>query len=180
MPNWCFNTIKISGPTDEVNRFLGHTNNEPYPNSIPNILETHAPIGEWDHSVAVQNWSTKWDFDLNIGNPVVHPSGYCVVEGDFETAWSPATDGWKKIATKFPKLNFVITFIEEGMCFYGYDIYNNGQLVDEMGEDLPDIDGDSFDDIRENLYGFFDDFTHKVRTGNYAIGVKLLSEMIEK
>jgi len=167
MPNWCYNVIQISGPTKDMDKFVGASNN--YPDTIANILDKYAPLpgGEWDYSLAVENWSTKWDFDLHILHAEWSPAGHCIVEGNFETAWAPATDGWQKIATKFPTLKFVINFIEEGMGFYGYDIYRDGKHVDEMGADIPDdVDGDNFDEQYQSLHEFFDIFTDETRFAN--------------
>jgi hypothetical protein len=69
---------------------------------------------------------------------------------------------WKTIAAKFPKLKFIINFLEEGMCFYGYDIYDGGELVDEMGDDIPEP-ADNDKDIYESLYTWFDDFVDQTR-----------------
>lgn len=174
MPNWCFNRIEISGPTDEMDKLLGSENREVY----EKFFETHAPLPcpEWDYSIAVQNWSTKWDIDLNIQSMEWSPTSFCVAEGYFETAWAPATNAWKTIAAKFPKLKFIINFLEEGMCFYGYDIYDGGELVDEMGDDIPEPAGCNDNDIYESLYTWFDEFVEQTRFGHNIKSIRILGK----
>ena len=78
----------------------------------------------------VANWSTKWDCyetgdEWNVG----HASGNKPVTADlqYQTAWCPASKFWQAVSKLYPKLKFTHFFSEPGMCFVGFETYQNGK-----------------------------------------------------
>ena len=136
MPNWCNNTMHVSGDPDKVAKFVGdHTAVEfdaegtpigetvldfnavvPMPEHLKN---TKAPSDDgsenwYDWSVA--NWGTKWgacdaDHDYKKGstNVIYH----------FDSAWSPPVDWYEKAIEAYPDLDFDLEWEEGGMGFAG-------------------------------------------------------------
>lgn len=170
MPNWCINFIEILGPSADLRKFRSElqTSTSEYTGRFvhPEVLSTHAPLdGDWDYEEACRKWSTKWDFDLIVNSYIEDADGNAVLDGQFDTAWAPATNGWWRIAGKFPSLTFIVTFYEPGMCFYGHDIYENGDHVDEFSDDLPDfpVVDDDWESQWNKVVEFFDNYTDNTR-----------------
>lgn len=83
---------------------------------------------EWCSS----NWGTKW----NSGDARVSVEGvYKALHYEFDTAWNQPTGAINAFAAKFPKLKFVLTYDEPGMCFKGQMTWENGRLVAESYEE---------------------------------------------
>jgi hypothetical protein len=138
MPNWCQNTLSISGNKNEINKVLELIRgNEtafdlnkviPMPEEFKN---TASPVpddqkvlqkqlakkygsGNW-YDWSLNNWGTKWNTN---GAEIIDDSGtsvkiYC------DTAWSPPVPVVKALSKKFPKIRFVLSYCEPGMCFAG-------------------------------------------------------------
>lgn len=89
------------------------------------------------------NWGTKWgDSDTFIVDeePFVTPDGRAHIEFGFQSAWSPPIEGIAHIATMFPTLEFGLAYYEEGMDFYGFTTFIDGDPIDNC-EQISDIDG---------------------------------------
>lgn len=106
--------------------------------------------GTWDwYTWRLTNWGCKWS-DTNthvytnakdrssVENPLVD-SFYCSAQ--FQTPWAPPEPAIQTISGMFPKLTFVISYVEEGMGFYGAACFIAGELAGEAGGQCEDIDG---------------------------------------
>lgn len=137
MPNWCMNNLLVAGPQEDVERFSNGLDG-----GTKNILTTYAPLptenNEWDYSIAVDTWGTKWDFDFTERSQQTI-DGTTMLYASFDTAWAPPTDGFVKISETFPTLKFVVTYFEPGMGFYGYDVFVDGSVVNSFGDNMPDF-----------------------------------------
>lgn len=138
MPNWCENSLTISGPLEILKELeevqLSFQKLFPCPQEL---LETSAPAvyndkekaeinkekygyPDW-YSWQVANWGTKWDIsiqsiDLDEG---VDGKGYLTV--GFDTAWSPPVEAMRKIFEKYKGkgLKIEMEYFEPGCSFIG-------------------------------------------------------------
>tara|TARA_R100001460_G_scaffold58917_1_gene98736 strand:- start:46 stop:435 length:390 start_codon:yes stop_codon:yes gene_type:complete len=115
MPNWCNNTIELSGPKDKIKAIFDKAKaddrllNQLYP--MPEALrETTSPTPQegqagykgpqpvvdgydnW-YDWAVNNWKTKWDVDLE-GLEYREEGDTGIIQGWFDSAWSPPTGAY--------------------------------------------------------------------------------------
>ena len=153
MPNWCDNTIQISGNADAIKRLKefvgrpltqdGEEIKEPLyslanimpstPDATPMLGEMSKSTGhdDWYHN-NINTWGTKWDV---CGN--VYMSNY--TEGDesisysFDSAWSPPTPTTERLSEIFPELIITHTYYETGCDFWGIETYKAGEMTDEVG-----------------------------------------------
>ena len=105
MPNWCNNTITLTGPKDKVKKIFDEAKKEDcllnllYP--MPSALEgTTSPapkegkvqplvdgFDNW-YDWRVQNWGSKWDVDTdNLEYREEDDQG--IIQGWFDSAWAP-------------------------------------------------------------------------------------------
>lgn len=133
MPNWCHNTLWVSGSADEVAAFIDHSKTDEAPLSF----EADVPIPEDDDSpyAFIDRWGTKWDasfgqygfFALGADEADVDVSmtslGAVVTENavvyKFETAWSPPLSWLEAAAECWPGLSFRLRWAEVGMAVAG-------------------------------------------------------------
>jgi len=156
MPNWCDNTISISGNPVSIKNLKefvgrpvvqdGEEIKEPIyslanimpstPDSPPLLGEMSKSTGheDWYHN-NINSWGTKWDV---CGN--VYMSNY--KEGDesigysFDSAWSPPTPTTERLSEIFPELTIEHKYYESGCDFWGIETYKAGELVSEEGGEL--------------------------------------------
>jgi len=148
MPNWCFNTINVSGPRHEVKKFLKavSSNQEnrhldfngvvPMPEEIrdtnsPNLNEELSKIlikkygsEDW-YSWTLKNWGTKWNPECLDGwdETFSEENKTLDITINCQTAWSPPTEFLINASKIYPALVFSNDFYEEGNCFVGqYEI----------------------------------------------------------
>lgn len=83
----------------------------------------------------VENWGTKWNsYGVGVGRP--DENTLCV---DFDTAWSPPLPIIGKLGEMYPNARFELEFREEGMCFEGGFICENGKVLESWsGEFTPE------------------------------------------
>lgn len=86
----------------------------------------------------IENWGTKWDADETlILEDSVDELYLC-----FNTAWAPPTEWLKKVSLKFPNLNFVMDYMEEGQGYCGVLDISDGEIKEENGNtEFIDQDG---------------------------------------
>ena len=115
MPNWCNNTLDISGDEAEIKRFK--ENAESYEDKQHLSLEKLYPIPEKEnwYNWHVENWGTKWDVDGELINESSETLDYV-----FDSAWTPPIEAFTKISLDYPTLRFKLEFEETGMEFAGY------------------------------------------------------------
>ena len=81
MPNWCDNSVTISGPKDQLNRIRKAVANG-------SLFEEFVPIPKDypEHVSFAGLWGTKWD--LPADEYTVHDHGQTITLA-FYSAWSP-------------------------------------------------------------------------------------------
>ena len=157
MPNWCDNTIIITGEpvlVKGLKEFVGRAVVLPdgeviekpiyslanimpsSPDSPPFLGEAFKSSGQedWYHN-NINSWGTKWDV-----------SGDCYMndykEGDnhisysYQSAWSPPTPTTQRLSEIFPELTITHKYYESGMDFWGIQEYQGGEQISEEGGEL--------------------------------------------
>lgn len=148
MPNWCTNTLTVTGPAKEIKRFITEATSLPiegihseelfvklldgpiddgeyldFNNLVPKpkkIVEApYTNVGyNWEH----KNWGVKWgasDSEIDIINDRK-------VVYNFMTPWGTADQFFIKVSKKFPSLKFVTDSEEPGGDFFCVSQFSNG------------------------------------------------------
>ena len=130
MPNWCSNTLRISGPNEDVSRFKQQAAGiSPWPDNEGaehSILNFHSLVPvpadvlaagynntgcEWER----EHWGCKWGAcEVRLADESDGQIMY-----DFDTAWAPPVPFLKKLAPQWPTLTFLLDYEELGTGFKG-------------------------------------------------------------
>ena len=162
MPNWVFNTLKVSGDSEELARFKAQAS-QPYESRHPR-LEQNLSNGSWEfvpgvstvegdllfwnfikpddldsyfegenwYDWNVRNWGCKWEARSELED---ESEGELIYS--FDTAWSPAEAVFHHMVRQFPALDFELRYSEEQG--WGGEVHGSGGtwwVVDEW--DIPD------------------------------------------
>ena len=130
MPNWCSNSVLITGASEEVSRLVDFVKDEHSTFSlnkmIPRPLEEEENWYEWN----CKNWGTKW----NIAEvSVSEKEGE--VTFDFDSAWSPPIPAVIALAGAFPMLKIVHMYAEPGVVFGGIITMQGTDVESVQAED---------------------------------------------
>ena len=145
MPNWCFNQLMVTGPTEDVGRLLAVVDDRGNPDRalrtalslrridpMPAELEQQTekpkgePVDDW-YDWCIAHWGTKWDVvtdlidDLDLG-------GTRTLTFVFDSAWSPPIQAIGTLAGRFPACELVLQFAESGCDFEGEYHWSRGDL----------------------------------------------------
>lgn len=134
MPNWCDNTITISGPRDKIRTLMTLATTKkgllnamvPQPDNIfldnlgqkeRELCKSQGIPNWYDWNVA--NWGTKWDVDTDglefndLGDGTAEIAGY------FESAWAPPVTAYFEFLKQNPDCDIAAYYYEPGMDFAG-------------------------------------------------------------
>ena len=153
MPNWCSNTIVVSGnDLTKFREFLGDGEGflskiAPTPQPLVDTVSGWSGNPEEQKKVEEQQaanllqygfkdwydwnigtWGTKWDVNAEIDDG---SSIDTQIIFSFESAWAPPQKAISLLAQKFPELSFRHSFLEEGMGFVGVDEYEQGGVSNQ-------------------------------------------------
>jgi hypothetical protein len=150
MPNWCENSLTISGPLEILKELeeaqLSLEKLFPCPKEL---LETKSPAiyndkekGELNtekygypdwYSWQVANWGTKWDLSLHSLDLDEGVDGKGYLCAGFDTAWSPPVEAMKKIFEKYKGrgLKIELEYFEPGCSFIGKVTANDEDDFDD-------------------------------------------------
>lgn len=151
MPNWCENDVLIRGSKHDVNEYIEKytTDGSMDFDKIVPMPKEYLDDERW-YNWRVENWGTKWNIDKESGNWDFHgDDDVSIVEGTFETAWSPPMEALHKLSELCPNLEIELTFSEEGMQFQGKYIFSAGateEVYYRTGDDFISPWGDDEDD----------------------------------
>ena len=122
MPNWCYNSMKITGTISEITRLkqtcIRTDENKQAQLDFSAIVPL--PEGGW----AREHWGTKWnasDFRVTVDAPGCY-------EFHFYTAWTPPVPVWEKMAKMFPALEFSLSGVDEQSDFAFEGTIQDGKL----------------------------------------------------
>ena len=150
MPNWCNNTLTVTGPESAVEDFRAASTTDGDHLSFNRLV----PVPQDDDRLgtATRRWGTKWDLEGSDEIVFDQPGA---VGWRFNTAWSPPTEWLLAAAKQFPDVTFVLEY-DEGGCDFA------GRLTIAGGETDPDnsFEGSSYSwnpcgepDCDESTYG---------------------------
>lgn len=129
MPNWCFNSLSVTGPAADLENFIIKASGNNTAETLS--LDALYPLPEdedW-YEWQTTNWSTKWDInkedlsmykELDVGH----------VSYSFPTAWSPPVNWLIKVCKDFPELSFELIYEESGEGYAGVMSCVNGVAED--------------------------------------------------
>ena len=137
MPNWCYNTLTVSGEKEDVVRFRKENKEKDVNNKIKDVplsfIKAIPYKGNWNHEWCIKNWGTKWDVsDVETQLNEINDTD---IQYNFNTAWVPPEKWFRFIVKKYPKLYFHLEYEEEGIGFSGEIIAENGEIVEEVYEE---------------------------------------------
>jgi len=133
MPNWCNNTITLTGPKEKItaiyekakedNALLqqlypmptqleGTTSPAPKEGKVQPLVDGHDNWYDW----RVDNWSTKWDVDVE--GLELSDDG-TTITGWFDSAWSPPIGAYEHFLTENEDCSISSLYYEGGMDFAG-------------------------------------------------------------
>ena len=139
MPNWCENTLTISGPNEDIAKFIEENHNPKEDNSpksfLPLDFTKSAPItaGQKEnesYNWKAENWGTKTNSNAAIHgqasslSPREQLETYWLVDDqeaiiDFETAYAPPIPWLETVAAKYPTIYFMLEYREIGSGIEG-------------------------------------------------------------
>lgn len=97
----------------------------------------------------LSNWGTKWDVNDKHG-PKMEIKGHkssgarqvwnrkkriCLT---FDSAWSPPSEGIRKISGDYPSLTFILRYAEAGMVYAGTEVFSGGACTHHEEGDVDD------------------------------------------
>lgn len=162
MPNWCENSIEVTGPAGDIARFVGIgigpddpekdreledyrdiTNNRdveswrisryyPTPDNVEDAYDWH-----------VEHWGTKWDCGCYASSFDV---GSNYFNASFLSAWDPPVEWLRHVQRDFPTLRFKLLYVESGTDFSGIAYTqqtDTREIEDEMENEIAYRDGDN-------------------------------------
>lgn len=147
MPNWCENTLNISGNEKDIKKFMEQAKDEdtdlslnkfvPMPEELESVVspckedpDRMAKYGynDW-YDWSIGEWGTKWDVEAEL---IYGDEGY--LHYTFDSPWSPPIKWLKKVSAMYPDLNFSLKYDEPGMGFMGIAKARNGEVDDRCLE----------------------------------------------
>jgi len=136
MPNWCDNTISISGPAEKLspiftklkeddssglcsilhpmpeNTFMGNLGQD----ERKKCAEENIP--NW-YDWCVSNWGTKWDTSDGDWTYEDAGDGNAILTGSFQSAWGPPVGVYTHCQEAHPDLHIEAMYYEGGCAFAG-------------------------------------------------------------
>lgn len=110
-----------------------------HPDFLKKAREERKKSNHW-YDWNIENWDTKWDVQLEPERIEIqqNPSDNSFFFiWQFDTAWSPATCVYYKMAERFPNLHFEFEITEEANFYAARLIFKDGQPYSEDWADNP-------------------------------------------
>ena len=156
MPNWCETEAVITGPEDDVLRFVngvkdnlivssyfpcpeelavttsGFFADEEKQKELEKMYEkniTEYGFKDW-YEWQYENWGTKWgDCGTYFEHRGMMENGLCEQIITFRSAWGPLDKAFLHISKMFPNLEFLFHHDEEAGFFEALTVIKNGSVV---------------------------------------------------
>jgi len=147
MPNWCNNSITITGPVETVKQLWedAKTAHEgefgllsamsPMPKELNDTVADGSEGMNW-YNWRVSNWGTKWDISDEGLEFIDNGDGTASIDGWFDSAWAPPIEAYNTFLDDMDNCSLEASYYEPGMDFGGF--YRNGDDI-------------YFEDIQEQL-----------------------------
>jgi hypothetical protein len=174
MPNHVDNRLTITGDKTELMRFVSatHEGGNDYnfnklvpldpraskeirnerPDGTVQVFSafSNAEDGFDGYQNAIDMWGSKWGaYDIQPSgawHEILATEDYHDITFSYQSAWSPAGKLIRRISAQFPTLAFGTWYTEEGMGFAGWELYKNGELVDDGDVSLSDVPAYDWED----------------------------------
>ena len=166
MPNWCNNSITISGSTETVKTLWENAQEGegllqamvPPPENM-----FHGNLGEAERRECaekgipnwydwnISNWGTKWDVSLEGLEFEDNGDGTASISGWFDSAWAPPIEAYSTFCDMMDGVFLEAYYEESGMCFVGC-------WSSEGGDDYYEYSEYSSDNIRDNIPEYLVDY----------------------
>ena len=168
MPNWCNNTITLTGPKEKItaiyekakedNALLqqlypmptqleGTTSPAPKEGKVQPLVDGHDNWYDW----RVDNWSTKWDVDVE--GLELSDDG-TTITGWFDSAWAPPIGAYEHFLTNNEDCSISSLYYEGGMDFAGkWEDFADMTVTpgDFTADEMEDPNSGLIYDINENF-----------------------------
>jgi len=143
MPNYCENTLIVTGDPDEVTLFVKQQHTTQYESwngeivKADNVLDflVVAPYpvnrdkeGDGWYDFCLNNWSVKWQPDV-LYHEHMEDAGEAFYT--FTTPWRDPEQWLMRVSRLYPKLTFSLTYFEPGMFFAG-GYHMSGEYVERF------------------------------------------------
>lgn len=131
MPNYCSNTLEISGHPFLMKEFMNAYTNEghfdfakitPMP-SEEELLNMGTNSYDW----SIENWGQKWYIDRADWEDWDDT----FYRAAFDTAWGPCTPVILKLIELCPGFDFTFEYYEPGCAFLGWIYASDGEVYDD-------------------------------------------------
>jgi hypothetical protein len=146
MPNWCGNTLTITGNKASIRKFREMAVGDGTELSLNNFIPTPTDMLSSDgwYGWRLENWGTKWDVDASVIEEDENHIDY-----RFDSAWSPPIEWLGEVSKQFPDLYFKLVYREDGCGFMGYIEVENGNTISREDMDTisvwSQVEADGFD-----------------------------------
>jgi hypothetical protein len=164
MPNWCHNTLEVTGDSEDIIAFINKARRSPDERDQPLFFTNFVPEPEYSEEQEggtmpvwwhwrIENWGTKWEptFEtpaIALGASEAEPgaekerlsledapNGEMRVSYEFDTAWAPPIQVIFAASRQHPDLHFRLTYGEPGDGYGGLIEIVGGLIVaEEDGE----------------------------------------------
>jgi len=160
MPNWCNNSITISGPTETIKELWDDATAEegglldamaPMPASLNDTVADGSEGMNW-YNWRVSNWGTKWDVSTEGLEFIDNGDGTACITGWFESAWAPPIGAYEQFCDDMDNCSLEASYHEPGMDFAGFYVDGDDEYLENLHEEfeLPE-------DERSDLYNRLDE-----------------------
>lgn len=126
MPNWCENTLTVSGETKDLAKFKRRAKAKNTALSLNKLLPLPKKQEANWYNWHIENWGTKWDVEAEL---IAESNEYITYE--FMSAWSPPVIWLETISEQYPALDFTIKYDEPSMGYMGLATASQGVLSDK-------------------------------------------------
>jgi hypothetical protein len=147
MPNWCSNSITITGPVEKIQALRAVSIDK-------GLLEAMAPLGDWEYDRAVEAWGTKWDISNEGLEYEDNGDGTATIGGWADSAWAPPVEAFQTYSNANPEVTMELQYFEPGMAFIGVWDNTGGDAYWDKLDELLDTTAEE-DAV---LYGLLEDF----------------------
>lgn len=169
MPNWCHNSLAVSGPPEELQSFAEQVRGEEQPLSFAALVPEPAGLLErpmlgsetfnpdlpdaqldW-YGWRVRHWGTKWearfegpavalgDSDAQVGPASGHQQLGSELHYGFYTAWSPPMPWLLAASRHFPQLTLELQWAEPGADAAGRYGVRDGQVLAKVDLEVDQV-----------------------------------------
>ena len=122
MPNWCNNSITITGPAEKIAALWARASAGAEGTALLNAMRpmpAELLEGEAWYGWRVENWGTKWDIDMQGLEFAEFSDGTATISGWADSAWSPPLDAFQSYSNENPDVTMELKYFEPGMAFIG-------------------------------------------------------------